>query len=146
MPVVSLTRLRLRSLRFVPRFFWMNEASVRQLARANGFRGAKLLWDRHLTFWTASLWDSDAAMRAFRDTDAHRRAMPKLMRWCDEAAVARMADAGVLPTWPEAHFLLRTQGRATRVQHPSIWQAALDYPPPRPFVPERIVAPAAPPS
>jgi hypothetical protein len=142
MPSVSITRLRLRSVLFAPRFFWLNERAVGQLRAAPGFRGGKLLWDARLAFWTLSLWDSEAAMRAYRDSDAHRQAMPRLARWCDEAAVARLADATVLPAWREAHFLLVSSGRASRVRHPSPQHAGLKFPPPRPRVPERVINPA----
>jgi hypothetical protein len=146
MTMVSITRLRLRSLLFLPHFVWLNERSVRQLTRSAGFRGGKLLWEAHLTFWTLSLWDSEGAMREFRDAGDHRHAMPKLARWCDEAAVARMMDATVLPAWPEAHYILVSSGRASRLRHPSPRNAALHFPPPRPFLPERVVKAVAAPA
>ena len=141
MSTVSITRLRIRSWYSLPRFFWLNERAVGQLRGAAGFRGGKLLMDRSRVFWTLSLWDSEAAMQAYRDTDAHRVVMPKLVRWCDEAAVARIADAATLPGWDEAHAVLIAQGRPSKVRHPSARHATLQYPPPRPRVPERPVSP-----
>jgi hypothetical protein len=61
--------------------------SSNQIVKAKGFLKGKTLLDKNLTFWTMSLWASDAEMRAYRNTDAHKKAMPKLQRWCDEASI-----------------------------------------------------------
>jgi quinol monooxygenase YgiN len=130
--VVSITRLRLRSLRFLPYFLVLNEGAVRQLRKAAGFRRGKLLVDRRLTFWTMSGWEDEASLRAYRDADAHRAVMPKLAGWCDEASVARWQDGtGELPSWPEAHARMIAQGRASKVRHPSPDQTHLRFPAPR---------------
>src|SRR2546430_333120 len=102
MAIVSITRLRLRSVLFLPRFLWLNERVVRQIVRSPGFREGKLLLDAHLTFWTMTSWDDEASMRAYRDAGAHRAAMPKLASWCDESSLARFDDRADLPTWDEA--------------------------------------------
>jgi Domain of unknown function (DUF3291) len=129
---VSLTRLRLRSLRFLPQFVVLNERAVRQLRNAAGFGRGKLLMDRGLSFWTMSLWEDEASMRAFRDRGAHRAVMPKLLGWCDEASVAHWsAETGELPDWPEAHARMTAEGRASQVRLPSANQKELRFPAPR---------------
>ena len=79
MSLLSVTRLRLRSFRFVPQFIFANQQAARQLRKQPGFRGGKLLVDRNLTFWTMTLWDDERTMRAYRDSGAHREVMPKLI-------------------------------------------------------------------
>jgi hypothetical protein len=61
----------------------------------------------------------------------HRRVMPRLLRWCDEAAVAHwVQDSPEAPSWQEAHRRLKEGGRASRVNHPSGAQLAFQIPPP----------------
>ena len=62
MPFVSITRLRLRSWRFLPMFAWYALRSSRQATRAEGNLASKFLRDRRNTFWTSTLWTGEAAM------------------------------------------------------------------------------------
>ena len=132
MVFVSLTRLRIRSIRFLPWFAWDAVRSNRQVQRAAGFRTGALLADRKWTFWTMTAWDSQASMRQYMTTGSHKKAMPKLMRWCDEASVAHWEQEGdVLPTWQEADARMRTTGRPSKVLHPTAEHASLGYAEPR---------------
>ncbi|HTQ59916.1 MAG TPA: DUF3291 domain-containing protein [Candidatus Solibacter sp.] len=132
MPFVSITRLRVRSWRFLPMFFVYALRSSRQAARAEGNLAIKLLRDRRNTFWTATLWTSESAMKRFMIADAHGRAMRKLLHWCDEAAVAHWTqEAAALPSWSEAHTRLETEGRPSKVNHPSPTHLAHQFPAPR---------------
>lgn len=87
MPFVSITRLRVRSFRFLPSFILHTLRSLRQVKEAAGFRGGSLLADRKWTFWTMTAWDSHDSMRAYMMNGSHRVAMPRLLDWCDEASV-----------------------------------------------------------
>ena len=86
MTVIGVTRLRVRSVRFLPAFavhFLRTRSQVRQAA---GFRGGSVLPDRHWTFWTMTAWDSQESMRRYMTTPPHRTTMPYLLDWCDEAS------------------------------------------------------------
>lgn len=87
MPVVSITRLRVRSVRHLPAFLWYAFRSGRQAAKAEGNIAARVMNDRNRTFWTATVWTTDAAMKNFMMAGPHRDAMRKLLEWCDEAAL-----------------------------------------------------------
>ena len=129
---VSLTRLRVRSLRFLPAFFFYAARSTRQVSKAPGFQVGALLPDRKWVFWTMTVWDSQESMRAYMLSGAHKQAMPHLLDWCDEASVAHWAHTdGTLPTWNEADRRMRESGRASKVRHPSPKHASLDYAAPR---------------
>lgn len=131
MPFVSITRLRVRSWRFMPGFLLYAFRSARQASRAEGNLSVKLLNDRNRVFWTATLWTSEAAMKQFMVAGAHGGAMRKLLHWCDEAALVHWEqDGDALPTWPEAHARLRNEGRRSKVNHPS--PAHLEYKIPEP--------------
>jgi hypothetical protein len=118
--VASVTRLRVRSVRYLPAFLWKTFLAQRQVVRAPGFLGGRLLLDAHRTFWTLTTWQSEQAMKAFRGSRPHSKIMPRLVTWCDEASYAHWAptDASV-PTWQEAYEHLVGEGLLSRVAHPS---------------------------
>ena len=129
MPLISVTRLHLRSVRYVPEFLWHTLASSRQIQRAPGFLGGLLAGDSSWGSWTITAWTDEAAMRAYRNTDAHRRAMPKLLHWCDEAAVLHwQQDGPALPALDEAGRRMVAEGRISKVNHPSPTHAARQIP------------------
>lgn len=100
--------------------------------KAAGFQGGALLADRSWTFWTMTAWDSQESMRAYMTTGSHKRAMPHLLDWCDEASVAHWTQLETaLPSWTEADRKMREDGRASKVRHPSPQQASLSYRSPR---------------
>ena len=102
--------------------------SVRQLVRASGFHQGRLLIDRRRTFWTMTAWNSEQAMRGFRSTGAHMRAMPRLVSWCDEASVVHWeSEAAELPDWRTAAGRLRTGGRLSRVDLPSAAHVSREF-------------------
>ncbi len=120
MPIVSLTRLRIRSLRFLPTFYLSTLASARQAQRTPGFLVGLLAYESARVYWTFSVWSDKAAMNEYRGADAHRRAMPKLLEWCDEASVAHFqTENSDLPNCAQALERMVSCGRITKVRHPS---------------------------
>jgi|SRR5579872_2438150 len=129
---VSLTRLRIRSVRFLPFFMVYAFRSVRQAGKAPGFQGGAVLNDRKRAFWTMTVWDTMTSMRQFMNSGAHKRVMPHLLHWCDEASVAHWEQADhALPSWTEAARRMRADGRPSKVLHPSPRHATLEFPEPR---------------
>ena len=88
MPFISLTRLRIRSVRFLHAFGIHTLRTLRQVKSSRGFLTGALLRDRSFTFWTLTAWDTQESMRQYILTGDHKRAMPHLLHWCDEASVA----------------------------------------------------------
>jgi len=120
LPLVSITRLRVRSWRYLPAFVVASFRSALQARRAKDNLAVTILREAHNTFWTRSLWANEAAMKSFMVSGVHRTVMPKLLRWCDEASVARWTqDTMQQPTWDEVHQRMQRDGRASRVNHPS---------------------------
>jgi quinol monooxygenase YgiN len=120
MPLISVTRLRIRSFRYLFGFFVFATRSARQARRAPGNLGVDLLRDANNTFWTRTAWKDEAALRAFMIAAPHRRAMGKLAEWCNEASVVHWTqDASDLPDWREAHRRMAAEGRRSRLKHPT---------------------------
>lgn len=87
MPIVSITRLRIRSWSYLPLFFFQALRIARQAARADGNLAVKMLADRRNTYWTSTSWASPESMKAFMLAKPHGPAMRSLLEWCDEAAL-----------------------------------------------------------
>ena len=132
MPFVSLTRLRIRSIRFLPFFAFHTLRSTRQVRHAPGFLTGALLPDRNFAFWTLTAWDSQQSMRNYMLNGSHKTAMTHLLHWCDEASVAHWEQpTATLPSWLEADQRMRSTGRISKVHHPSPNHANLTYATPR---------------
>lgn len=142
MAFVSVTRLRLRSRWYLLPFLYRTWRIVNQAKRADGFIEGRLarggdppLWRRLVpeedaTFWTITVWDDEGAMRAFRNADPHRRAMPKVLEWCDEASFVHWEQEP--PELPDTHEALERMieaGQPGRVRHPSESHARGEIPP-----------------
>jgi hypothetical protein len=132
MALISITRLRVRSWRFLPMFYLRAFQSARQAKTADGHLASALLPDQNNTFWTATSWSDEKAMKAFMVSGAHGAVMKSLLEWCDEAALVHWTqDDSTLPSWQQAHARLQADGRRSKVNHPSPAHAAFDIPPPR---------------
>lgn len=142
MAFISGTRLRVRLVIYMPQFFWYTIWSIRQAERSSGFVGGGLLRNTKNVFWTVTAWVDEAAMNAYRTGGAHRRAMPKLIQWCDEAAVVHWTqESSEIPIWQELHRRMVAEGRLSKVNHPSPDQASRHIPAPEPSRVERILKP-----
>jgi hypothetical protein len=132
MSFISVTRLRIRSVRFLPFFAVHALRSNQQVKAAEGFQGGSVLQDRGWTFWTMTAWDSQEAMRRYMLSGSHKKAMPHLMEWCDEASVVHWDREELeLPDWAEADRRMRAMGRASKVRYPSAQHHELGYREPR---------------
>lgn len=132
MAFVSVTRLRIRSVRFLPAFALHTFRSLKQVKNASGFQGGALLADRSWTFWTMTTWDNGESMRRYMIAGAHKIAMPRLLEWCDEASVVHWNQPETdLPSWNAADQRMREDGRASKVHNPSPRHAGLNYRAPR---------------
>jgi hypothetical protein len=132
MPLASITRLRVRSFRYLPAFLLGALRSAREAKNASGNLAVSVLSDANLTFWTRTLWTDERSMRAFMFAPAHRRVMPKLLQWCDEAAVTHwLQETPEPPSWQEVHRRLQQEGRTSKVDHHSAAQLRFEIRPPK---------------
>lgn len=134
----SITRLRLRSFFTVPAFLRDARASADQAARSAGFISGALLLEGRLVFWTRTAWESEDAMKGYRDGAAHRAVMPKLMDWCDEASVAHWQGEPV-SHWDAIYTRMVADGRLSRVRRPTAAHTAKTFSPLKRWVPEQPI-------
>ena len=131
MPTVSVTRLRVRSWRFLPRFLFHAMRSAQQVKKANGIQSATLLKEDWRTYWTRTIWTDEAAMKKFMISGNHRLAMPTLLHICDEASVGRWTqEDSTPPSWDEVHRRMQQEGRPSKVNNPTAAQKAFQIPGP----------------
>jgi len=117
---LSLTRLKLKSFRFLFPFLISNTKIAFQVSKSTEFIKGKLLVDTHLTFWTLTAWQDQKSMNTFRTTGAHLKAMPKLSKWCNEACVTHWDQTEEdMPSWEEAYEKLNAEGHFTSLKWPS---------------------------
>jgi hypothetical protein len=114
MVVLSMTRFRLKSMWLLPKFMLANEAAVTQLRAADGFIEGKILADLPRDLWTCVMWASDADMKAYVTSGAHRALMPKLSSFACEGVTTHMPyDLLDLPSWTFVHQKLTAIGSFT---------------------------------
>src|SRR6266481_9433408 len=87
MPLVSITRLRVRSWRNLVPFMFYTLRSSRQAKVAEGNLAVSLLRNSNNVYWTRTVWTTEAAMKSFVLSGPHRQVMRRLLEWCDEAAL-----------------------------------------------------------
>jgi hypothetical protein len=121
MVLISVTRLHVKSPRYLPAFMWHNALSIWQIINTPGFKGGKLFRDARGGFWTMTAWADKSAMQHYRNSGAHRKVMPLLQKWCDEAAVVHWEQANSsLPDAVEAHHRMVGEGHFTRLSDSSV--------------------------
>lgn len=124
MPTVSVTRLRLRSAFFWPAFILHALSSARQARAAKGCLSVSVRKSGG-AYWTLTTWRDVDEMRAFMLNGSHRKAMPHLVNWCDEASTTRFEwDGEALPSWSVAEDHMAAHGKLSPVKQPSAAHAA----------------------
>lgn len=104
MPIVSITRLRVRSWFYMPAFVIQAVRTSKQATAAEGNLAVTVLRERGNIFWTATSGSSASAVKTYMLAAPHGPVMKRLMMWCDEAAVVRWEqDSAELPAWDEAY-------------------------------------------
>jgi hypothetical protein len=131
MPVIAVTRLRLRNAALLDEFFTSAVASLEQAQKAAGSLGADVLADAGNTWWTVSAWQARSLMQAFVDSEPHQSTIARLDRWCDEATFVDWEQPGPeLPDWQTSYRRLIAEGQIAPLTHPSDAHQTRAFPPP----------------
>ncbi len=131
MPVIVVTRLRLKDPAFSAEFFASAVAVVEQAENSAGSLGAGVLADANHTYWTCTAWQERGAMHAFVGSEPHLSTMSRLDDWCDEATFVDWEQASAdLPDWQASHGRLVADGQVASLTQPSRAHHTRDFPAP----------------
>ena len=120
MAVISVTRLRLRSLDYLPAFLEYADPAHAQAEQAPGNIHTLIRAQTETVYWTLSVWDNEASMRTYMMADAHGKAMPKLVEWSDEASTVHWnQESSELPSWDVAEQWMAEHGKFLPLKYPS---------------------------
>lgn len=130
MAVISITRLHVRSWRFLPDLVLHSARITRQTRVAPGNLGMETLRESGMTFWIKSAWRDEASLSAFRNASAWKALMQQLERLCDEAATLQWEqETPRMPFWEDIGRRMQREGQLIPVKHPSEAQGAGRIPP-----------------
>jgi heme-degrading monooxygenase HmoA len=130
MPVMVVTRLRLRDPASFDEFFAAAEAVAEQANASKGSLGERALADAHNAYWTITGWEDRPSVEAFVKSEPHLATEARLDEWCDEATFADWEQTDTeLPDWKTCYEHLITEGQAAELTHASDANSTLDFPP-----------------
>ena len=105
---VSITGLELKSWRHIFRFGWHTMRSFQQAKKAEGNISAALNSINRVKH-TRTVWENEAAMRAFAYSGAHRKAIAAFPAIATGKTFGYETEA--VPDWDEVHDLWRKRGK-----------------------------------
>ncbi len=131
MPVIVVTRLRLRDPALLDEFFTAAVAVLEQAKNADGNLGADVLADANNTWWTLTAWQDRRPMEAFVGSEPHLSTMARLDDWCDEATFTDWEQPSPdLPDWQASYRRLVADGEVASLTHASAAHQTRAFPPP----------------
>ena len=131
MPVIVVTRLRLKEPGLLDEFFTAAAAVLDQALKSAGNLGADALADANNAWWSVTSWQERGPMQAFVRTEPHLSTMAKLDHLCDEATfVDWEQDSPDLPDWQTNWRHLVADGLAAELSQPSAAHQTRDFPAP----------------
>ena len=111
---VMASRLEVRSLKDVPRFFLKSLAAWKQVSGAPGAYGASLIAEPFKrTFWTLSAWEDRSALYRYAKTEPHKSIMNGLRPTMKDSVFTfwEVPAAGLPINWTDARRRLAEQER-----------------------------------
>jgi hypothetical protein len=131
MPVIVVTRLRLKDPALLDEFFTAAVAAAEQAQKSDGNLGVDALADAGNAWWSVSAWTGRPPMEAFVDTEPHLGISKRLDHFCDEATfVDWEQDSPDLPDWQTSWRHLTADGKVAELTHPSDANQTRAFPPP----------------
>ena len=131
MPVIVVTRLRLKDASLTDEFFADAVAALEQAQHAEGNLGADALADAANAWWTVTAWRERRLMHAYVRGEPHQTIRSHLDHFCDEATfVDWEQDSADLPDWRTNWRHLVADGLVATLSQPSAAHQSRDFPAP----------------
>jgi Domain of unknown function (DUF3291) len=131
MPVIVVTRLRLRDPALFAEFFAAAVAVVEQAQNTAGNLGSDVLAEANNTYWTRTVWNEHDQMDAFVGSEPHLGTMSRIDDWCDEATFVEWEQATAeLPDWQDGYARLVAAGQGPGLTNPTEAHRTRDFPAP----------------
>ena len=129
MPVIVVTRLRLRDPALLDEFFTHAVAAIEQAMKSEGNLGADALADANNAWWSVSAWQERQLMQAYVDSQPHLGISARLDHYCDEATFADWSRPA--PTCRTGRPAGATSPQTARPPNsPTRQRVTRDFPPP----------------
>ena len=129
MPVIVVTRLRLKDPALLDEFFTDAVAAIEQAQKSEGNLGADALADADNAWWSVSAWQERRPMQAFVRSEPHLTIGTRLDHYCDEATfVDWEQDTPQLPDWQTCWRHLVADGKAAKLSQPSATNRTRAFP------------------
>jgi heme-degrading monooxygenase HmoA len=131
MPVIVVTRLRLRDLGLFDEFFAAAVAVTEKAQRSEGNLGADVLAEANNTYWTRTAWRDRSDMDAFVGSEPHLATMGHIDEWCDEATFTDWEQPdGDLPDWQNGYARIVANGQPATLTNGTDAHGTRDFPAP----------------
>ena len=128
---VSITRLRVRSIGFMPLFTLHAMRSAAQTMKSEGIVDFSTRVEDPFTHWTKTVWKDEPSMKSFRNSGAHQLAMRILSEICSEASYTRwQQETPDIPDWEQAHESMLKNGKLSKLKQPSTFHLEGNAAPP----------------
>ena len=131
MPVIVVTRLRLKDPALLDEFFTDGVAAIEQAQKSEGNLGTDALAEAHNAWWSVSAWQDRQLMQAFVNSQPHLGITARLDHYCDEATFVDWEQGSPgLPDWQTSWRHLTADGQAAELTDASPANLTRDFPPP----------------
>jgi hypothetical protein len=131
MPIIAVTRLRLRDPSLLDEFFTHAAAVLEQAMKSKGNLGADALAEAHDAWWSVTAWQQRAQMEAYVNAEPHLSTEGLLDHLCDEATfVDWEQESPELPDWPTSWRRLVADGQSAALTNQSEANEARAFPAP----------------
>ncbi len=131
MPIMAVTRLRLRNPALMDEFFTHAVAVLEQATKSAGNLGADALAEAADVWWSVTAWLDREHMEAFEQAEPHLSTEDLLDHLCDEATfVDWEQDSSDLPDWQTSWRHLVADGKSATLTHQSPANESRAFPAP----------------